>query len=101
MNLKKGDNVIVIAGRERGKRGKVLAVNSASSRLTVEGLNLYKKHKRPTKQGQKGEIVSVARSMHQSNVMLYCSSCKKGARVGAQVSDKGKVRICTRCKSVL
>lgn len=101
MNIKKGDNVIVISGKERGKRGKVLAVNAATERLTVEGLNLYKKHKRPTKQGQKGEIVSVARSMNRSNVMLHCSSCKKGVRVGIQVSDKGKIRMCRTCKSVL
>ena len=99
MNIKKGDNVKIIAVKDRGKSGKVLAVFSDSNRISIEGLNVFKKHKRPTKQGQKGEIISLARPMDASNIMLICGSCKKPTRVGQRAEGDRKVRFCKKCKA--
>jgi len=68
MSIKKGDEVLVIAGKDAGKSGKVLQVFPEANRVLVEGVNMFKKHKKPTKQGEKGQLVSVARSIHRSNV---------------------------------
>ena len=69
ISIKKGDTVTVIAGKDSGKSGKVLKVLPKANRVLVEGINMFKKHKRPTKQGEKGQIVSIARSIHRSNVV--------------------------------
>lgn len=97
MKLKKGDQVKIISGKERGKSGSVLRVFPAESRITVEGINLYKKRTRPKQQGQKGETVMVARPFAASNAMLICSNCKKPARVGFGTEGKEKMRICKKC----
>jgi large subunit ribosomal protein L24 len=101
MNIKKGDTVYIRTGKDRGKSGKVLSVNSEKMRLVVEGLNMFKKHKRPTKQGEKGQIISRAHSIAVSNLMLICSSCKKGSRIGFRQEGDKKVRICKRCGSTI
>ena len=98
MNIKKGDNVIVITGKDRSKTGKVVSVFKEANRVMVEGVNLYKKHKKPKKQGEKGQIVSLARPLQASNVMLYCSSCKAGRRVGIRMEGDKKVRYCKKCQ---
>ena len=67
-SIKKGDSVTIIAGKDAGKTGKVVKVFPKLNRVLVEGVNMFKKHKRPTKQGQKGQIVSIARTIHRSNV---------------------------------
>lgn len=96
MKLKKGDNVMVMTGKDRGKSGKLLIVTN--SRVTVENLNLAKKHRRPTKQGEKGQIIAVPRAIDSSNVMLICSGCKKPSRMGVKVDAKGgKTRVCKNC----
>ena len=97
MKIKKGDQVKIISGKDRGKSGKVIGVFSKDSRISVEGINLYKKRVRPTKQGQKGETVIVPRPLSASNVMIICSNCKKAARVGFRVEEKEKVRLCKKC----
>ncbi len=89
--------MFVVTGKERGKTGRVLKVMPRAGRLIVEGINLYKKHVRPKKQGQKGEIISFSRSMNISNVMLVCSKCGKRARVGSEMRGDQKVRICKKC----
>lgn len=70
MSIKKGDTVTVMTGKDSGKSGKVLQVFTTKNRVLVEGVNMIKKHKRPTKQGEKGQTVSVARSIHRSNVRV-------------------------------
>ncbi|MEK7138493.1 MAG: 50S ribosomal protein L24 [Patescibacteria group bacterium] len=97
MNLKKGDQVKIISGKDRGKTGTVFKVFTKDDRLTVEGLNLFKKRARPKKQGQKGETVLVPRPMPISKVMLVCQNCKKSTRVGFRVEGDKKVRICKKC----
>lgn len=101
MNIHKGDTVQIRTGKDSGRTGKVLRVDSRKHLIAVEGLNLYKKHKRPRRQGEKGEIVSIARALPLSNVNLYCSGCGRGARVGARFEGNAKVRICRKCKKTL
>ncbi len=97
MKIKKGDQVKIISGKDRGKSGAVIGVFPEDSKITVEGINLYKKRVRPTKQGQKGETVLVSRPLAVSNAMIICSNCKKTARVGFRVEEKEKIRLCKKC----
>ena len=97
MKLKKGDQVKIISGKERGKSGAIISVFPEESRITVEGINLYKKRVRPKQQGQKGETVMVARPLAVSNAMIICSNCKKRARIGFMVEGNQKMRICKKC----
>jgi len=97
MKIKKNDNVIAVAGKDKGKQGKVLKVFRLGEKVIVEGLNLRKKHQRPRKQGEKGQVVEMAHPMHISNVLLYCPSCKQGVRIGAKVNGAKKLRVCKKC----
>lgn len=101
MKLKKNDKIKVLAGKDRGKTGKVMNVNSDKGTVLVEGLNIYKKHKRPRKQGEKGEIVQVPRPFNMSNVALLCPNCDKATRVGMKVEGEKKMRFCKKCNSTL
>lgn len=97
MNLKKNDNVIVIAGKDKGKKGKVAKVFPTRGTLIVEGLNLRKKRQRPRKQGEKGQTLEMAHPLQVSNVQMFCQSCGKGVRLGSKVNGKKKVRVCRSC----
>ena len=99
MNIKKGDSVKIIAGKDRGKTGKILNVLTKEGRVSVEGINVYKKHVRPRKQGEKGEIVSLVRPLQVSNVQIICPSCSKSVRVGFRVNGAIKTRFCKKCKA--
>lgn len=99
MKIKKGDNVVILGGKDRGKRGKVLHAFTDSNKIVVEGLNLVKKHLRARKQGQKGQIVSKERAISSSSVALICKSCGKQTRVGFNTEGDIKMRICKKCKS--
>ena len=99
MKIKKGDNVKIIKGKDRGKTGKVTKANPQTDKILVEGLNLYKKHVKPKNQNEKGQIVLVPRPIAISNVMLVCKACNNAVRVGYEIHDKNKVRYCKRCKA--
>ena len=101
MNIKKGDQVKIITGKDRGKTGKVIKVFLEENKITVEGVNLYKKRVRPRKTRQKGEVVLVARPLAGSNVMLVCSACGKPTRVGHRRERDQGVRYCKKCKAVI
>ena len=105
MKLHKGDTVKIIVGKDRGKTGKISRVDSATGRIVVENLNLVKKHRRPRRQGEKGEIVSVARAVSGSNVMIVCPNCGKNTRIGYKLSGEGiarkKSRYCKKCEAVI
>ena len=101
MKIHKGDNVQIMAGKDKGKRGKVLKVNLKSGKILVQGLNMFKKHQRPKKQGDKGEIISISRFLNVSNAMLVCSSCDKPTRVGYKIEVDSKSRYCKKCKAIL
>ena len=99
MKIKKGDNVKILSGKDRGKAGKVSRVLPDAGKALVEGLNLVKKHIRPRKQGEKGQRVSVPAAIDISSLMLVCPKCSKATRVGFKISEKNKFRICKKCGS--
>ena len=99
MKLRKGDQVKIISGKDRGKTGVIMHVFSSENKVSIEGLNVYKKRSRPKKAGQKGEIVQVARPLSATNVMLICKSCKKPTRISYKFENNKKVRFCKNCKA--
>ncbi len=103
MKIKKGDNVKMLSGKDRGKTGAVslVLIESELSRVIVEGLNKVKRHQRPKKQGQKGQIVSVERPVSISSVQLICKSCGKPTRVGYRLNGDKKERVCKKCSAVV
>jgi large subunit ribosomal protein L24 len=101
--IRRNDNVVVIAGRDRGKRGRVLRVLPERNRLIVEGVNLIKRHTKPNPQRNiKGGIVEREASVHASNVQLVCPECGRPTRIGRRILGDGrKVRICRKCEGVV
>jgi len=98
MKIKKGDQVLVISGKYRGKKGKVIRALPKKEKIVVEGVNIVKKHVRPRRAGEKGQIVQMPAPLHVSNVKLICSHCKKATRVGYKIEGEKKYRICKKCK---
>jgi large subunit ribosomal protein L24 len=97
-HVRRGDTVSVIAGRERGKRGKVLRVLPGAGRVLVEKLNMIKKHQRPTQKLRQGGIIERESPLALSNVLVVCGRCDKPARSGVKaLADGRKVRVCKRC----
>jgi len=98
LHVRRGDTVAVLAGKERGKRGKVLAVLRDKNRVLVEHVNMIKKHQRPTQKLRQGGIIEREGPVHLSNVMVVCGKCDRPARTGPQtLADGRKVRVCRRC----
>ena len=98
MKIKKDDKVIILSGKYKSKKGKVLKAIPKDGRIIVEGVNIVKKHRRPKKQGEKGQRIEVASPIDISNAMLICPKCGKNTRVGYKVlENKEKVRICKKC----
>lgn len=101
MRIKKGDIVVIIRGKDKGKRGKVLKTLPKEERIIVEGINLKKKHIKPRRAEEKGEIVSVPTPVYISNLKLICPKCKKAARTSYKIvlkeDKKTKVRVCKKC----
>lgn len=93
MKLKKGDNVIVIAGKDKGKKGKIVKVIPVSNKVVVEGLNILKKHQRPRKSNEKGQVIKIAMPIHASNVMIIDPKTEKGSRIGKKKVGENMVRI--------
>ena len=102
-SIKKNDNVLVIAGRDRGKRGRVLSVVPGKRAVIVEGVNMIKRHTKANPQKNvKGGIVERETSMNIAKVQVVCSSCGAATRIGHQLLEDGrKVRVCRKCKGVL
>jgi len=101
MNIKKGDNVKVIKGKNKGKTGKVIRVVTENNKVVIENVNMFKKHARPKKQGEKGEIVQIAHPFSASNVMIVCGSCGKPVRVGSRRTEKKVERFCKKCNATI
>ncbi|MDP3941422.1 MAG: 50S ribosomal protein L24 [bacterium] len=101
MKIKKGDNVQVVSGKDKGKSGKVIQAHEKQETVSVEGLNLYKRHVKSRSQNQKSEIVTRVRPLPIANVALVCPKCKKITRVGYTMVNKEKVRICRKCEETL
>ena len=101
--IRRNDNVVVITGKDRGKRGRVLRVDPAKNRLIVEGVNFIKRHTKPNPQRQiKGGVIEREASLHASNVQVVCPECSKPTRLGRKILGDGrKVRICRKCEGVV
>jgi large subunit ribosomal protein L24 len=89
MKLKKGDNVILIKGKDKGKKGKITKVLPKDNKVIVDGLNMVKKHQKPRRQGEKGSTISISMPLNASNVMIVDPKSGKGSRIGKKkVGDK-------------
>ncbi|MBI2451387.1 MAG: 50S ribosomal protein L24 [Parcubacteria group bacterium] len=99
MKIKKGDNVLIIAGKDKGKKAPVIKVFPKNKSILVEGVNLVKKHRKPKKSGEKGEIIILPRPFSVSRVMLVCPRCSKPARVGIKIEGNKKNRFCKKCQT--
>lgn len=101
--IRKNDNVLVITGKDRGKRGRVLKVLPEKNRLVVEGVNIIKRHTKPNPQRQiKGGLVEREAALHASNVQIVCPDCGKPTRLGKKILGDGrKVRVCRKCEGVV
>lgn len=102
MRLKKGDTAVVLTGRNKGKKGRVLSVNPQDDNVIIEGVNKVKRHMKPSKKYQQGGIIEKEAPLHLSNVMLVCPKCSKPTRISNSLLDDGrKLRTCKKCKEVL
>jgi large subunit ribosomal protein L24 len=109
LSLRKNDQVQVMSGREKGKTGKVLAVSAKTGRVTIEKINMVKRHLKPSQQNPQGGIVEKELPLHYSNVLLMCPKCNRGVRHGVKLAtaagkkgDQGsakqaKIRVCKKC----
>lgn len=97
MKIKKGDQVLIMSGKDRGKKGKILQAFPKEHRILVEGINLRKKHQKPKRSGEKGQIISMPGAVSASAVKLICPKCEKPTRVGHQILKENKIRICKKC----
>lgn len=97
MSIRTGDKVMVIAGKDKGKEGKVIAVLPYKQRVVVEHANIMKKSTRPTQKNAKGGILEIEAPMHMSNVMLVCPSCSQTTRLARRRDDGARIRVCKKC----
>ena len=97
MKIKKGDTVLIITGKYRGKKGKVLQAFPRERKILVEGINLVKKHQGPKRTGEKGQIIQLPRPIDISNTKLICPKCGKASKVGYKIVKENKYRICKKC----
>ena len=97
MKIKTGDTVKMLYGKDAGRQGKVVVVDTKKSRVVVEGLNTYKRHLKGDGRTRVSEIVTVTKSVPVSKVMLVCPECNKATRVGYKIEKDGKVRVCKKC----
>ena len=101
LNVKKGDNVLVIAGKDKGKTGKVLVAMPADNSVVVAGVNMIAKHKKPRSANDKGGIIKKEGKIDASNVQIVCPTCGKATRVASAMDGDKKIRQCKKCKANL
>ena len=97
MNIKKGDTVVVLSGKDKGKQGKVQATVPSEAKVVVEGVNIVTCHNKPRRQGEEGGIVKKETPIRACKVALFCEKCGKGVRVGHKIDGDKKVRVCRKC----
>ena len=101
-NLRINDKVEVIAGKDKGRVGKVLRIQKESNRIIVERINLVKKHQKATDATQSGQIIEKEAAVHISNVMLVCPECAETVKIGRKLLEDGtKVRVCKKCRATI
>ena len=101
MKLKKGDNVLVLSGNDKGKTGEVLEIIPKTQKVIVKGINIRKKHVKPRKAGEEGGIIPSEYPIHSSKVNVVCPKCGKATRIGYVVENGEKVRVCKKCGAKL
>ncbi len=102
MHVKRGDTVKVIAGKDKGKEGKIIEAIPSKNKVVVEGVAIVKKHQKARMQGQESGIISTEAAIDASNVMRVCPNCGKAARTGVKIMDDGsKARYCKKCGNVI
>lgn len=101
LKLRQGDTVLITTGKDRGKKGVVRTVDPARGRLILEGLNVVKKHLKPTPKHPHGGVVEMSAPLHASNVVLVCGACGHPTRVKAKVTAQGSIRICQHCQAAV
>ena len=99
MKIKKGDNVKVLSGNDKGKTGEVLEVIPKTEKIIVKGINVRKKHVKPRKQGEEGGIIPVECAIHASKVNVVCPKCGKATKIGYEIEKDQKVRVCSKCNA--
>jgi len=97
LKIKKGDQVVVISGRDKGKKGEVIKNFKLLGKVVVKGINVVKKTIKKSKENPHGGFIEVETPIHVSNLMLFCPKCGKGTRVGVSIEKKSKFRICKKC----
>lgn len=101
-SVRKGDIVMAVAGKDRGKTGKVLSVHTEAGTVVVEKLNIIKRHTKPSQKNRQGGILEREAPFSISNVMVYCQNCQRPIRVGRKIIESGRrVRICKKCHEAL
>lgn len=101
LNIKKGDEVKVLAGKDKGKTGKILEVRPKEGLVVAEGLNLHTRFSRPKRQNEKGQKMQVPAPMPVAKLMLVCPHCGVPTRVGRKVTDSGTYRVCKKCNKTI
>ena len=101
MSIKKGDEVVVLSGKDKGKQGKVLGTVPGSLKVVVEGINMVTCHVKPRKQGEEGGITQREAAIYASKVQVVCPKCGKGTRVAYVIKDGKKARTCKKCGAEL
>ena len=101
MNVKKGDTVIVLSGKDKGKQGKVLGTVPSEAKVVVEGINMVTCHVKPRKQGETGGIVQREAAMYASKVQVVCPKCNKEVRIAHKIENGKKTRVCKHCGAEL
>ena len=102
VHVKTGDTVVVLSGKDKGKKGKVLAVSPKEGKVIVEKINIVSKHVKPRRMGEPGGIIKAEGAMYASKVQIVCPRCKQPTRVGHKLYEDGtKSRICVKCGEAL
>lgn len=101
LNVKKGDNVVILAGKYKGRTGKIVSVNTSAGRVVVDGANEITKHVKARSANQQSRIEKKSGTIDASNVMILCPACNKATRVANKVEGGKKIRVCQKCGAAL
>ena len=101
MSIRKDDMVVVLSGKDKGKQGKIIAVDPKGGKVIVEGINMVSRHTKPRRQGEEGGIIKKEAPMYACKVLRVCPKCSKGTRVAHKIEGDKKVRVCKHCGAEL
>jgi len=99
MKLRKADQILIIKGKDKGKKAKILRSFPKENKVLAEGINIKKVHKKPKKEGEKGQVVEVPYSFPSSKAKLICPKCNKPSKIGYKIEGGKKLRVCKKCQA--